>query len=131
MSDPELILVANVHGLAGPTAELSSLLSELADGARGEPGCISFRVLSDDDPGEFVLLSSWTSEGALRTHYTTAHYRATASASGRCWRGRATLSSIKSPRRCARSIPTRRTQGCWDAGMKPLSQPRRRRRFAA
>jgi quinol monooxygenase YgiN len=75
MSDPEVILVADIHGLAGPAAELRSLLGELADGARGEPGCLSFRVLSDDDPGEFVLLASWTSELALRTHYTTAHYR--------------------------------------------------------
>ena len=75
MSDPELLLVADVHGLVGRAAELRSLLSELADGARGESGCRSFRVLSDDDPSEFVLLSSWTSEGALGAHYTTAHYR--------------------------------------------------------
>jgi quinol monooxygenase YgiN len=75
VSDPQLILVADVHGLVGPAAELRSLLSELADGARGEPDCIGFRVLSDDDPGEFVLLSSWTSEQALRTHYNTPHYR--------------------------------------------------------
>jgi quinol monooxygenase YgiN len=75
MSDPELILVAEVHGRAALMAELRAVLSELADGAHGEAGCIGFRVLSGDDPGEFVLLESWTSEGALRTHYTTAHYR--------------------------------------------------------
>ena len=51
------------------------MLGDLADGANGEPGCIGFRVLSGDDPGEFVLLASWTSEGTLRTHYTTDHYR--------------------------------------------------------
>jgi quinol monooxygenase YgiN len=75
MSDPELILVADMHGLVGSAAELHSLLSELADGARGEPGCISFRVLAAADPGDFVLLASWTSERALGTHYATAHYR--------------------------------------------------------
>jgi quinol monooxygenase YgiN len=75
MSDPELILVAEVHGRAALIAELRAVLSALADGANGEPGCVDFRVLSGDDPGEFVLLASWTSEGALRTHYTTAHYR--------------------------------------------------------
>ena len=74
MSDPDLILVAEVHGRAGLKAELRAVLSALADGANGEPGCIGFRVLAADDPGEFVLLASWTSEGALRTHYTTAHY---------------------------------------------------------
>ncbi len=75
MSDPGLILVAEVHGRAALTAELRAALSELADGADGEPGCVGFRVLFDDDPSEFVLLASWTNEGALRTHYTTAHYR--------------------------------------------------------
>jgi quinol monooxygenase YgiN len=75
MSDPELILVAEMHGRAALMAELHAALSDLADGANGESGCISFRVLSGDEPGEFVLLASWTSEGALRTHYTTDHYR--------------------------------------------------------
>jgi quinol monooxygenase YgiN len=75
MSDPELILVAEVHGRAALMADLRAALGALADGANGESGCIGFRVLSADDPGEFVLLSSWVSEGALRTHYTTAHYR--------------------------------------------------------
>ncbi len=75
MNDPELILVAEVHGRAALIAELRAVLSALADGANGEPGCIGFRVLSGDEAGEFVLLASWTSEGALRTHYTTAHYR--------------------------------------------------------
>ena len=75
MSDPELILVADVHGLVGRRAELRALLSELAAGAHGEPGCVSFRVLGADDPGELVLLASWASENALRAHYETAHYR--------------------------------------------------------
>lgn len=75
MSDPGLVLVADVHGRAALATELRAALSELTDGARGEPGCLSFRVLFGDDPAEFVLLASWTDEGALRTHYTTAHYR--------------------------------------------------------
>jgi quinol monooxygenase YgiN len=75
MSDPQLILVADVHGLGGSEDELRALLDELAVGARGEPGCASFRVLSDDDPGEFVMLASWLSENALRAHYDSPHYR--------------------------------------------------------
>jgi quinol monooxygenase YgiN len=75
VSDPERILVAEVHGRAALIAELHLVLSALADGANGEPGCISFRVLSGDDPGEFVLLATWTNEEALRKHYATAHYR--------------------------------------------------------
>jgi quinol monooxygenase YgiN len=75
MADPDRLLVAELHGLAGLQAQLRELLDALADGARGEPGCISFRVLSAADPGEFVLLSAWIDEAALRAHYATPHYR--------------------------------------------------------
>jgi quinol monooxygenase YgiN len=75
MSDPGVIMVADIHGLVGPRGELRALLAELTDGARAEPDCVDFRILEADDPGDFVLLASWTSEGALRAHYDTAHYR--------------------------------------------------------
>lgn len=75
MSDPERLLVAELHGLAGRQADLRALLDELADGAHDEPGCVSFRVLAAEEPGEFVLLSGWTDERALQAHYSTPHYR--------------------------------------------------------
>jgi quinol monooxygenase YgiN len=75
VSDPEVILVAELHGLAGRQAELRGLLDELAVDARAEPGCVSFRVLAAEGPGELVLLASWTGEPALRAHYDTPHYR--------------------------------------------------------
>jgi quinol monooxygenase YgiN len=75
MSDPALILLSDMHGLAGREAELRALLDELADGTRTEPECLSFRVLADGDPGEFVLLVAWSSEAAMRAHYDTDHYR--------------------------------------------------------
>jgi hypothetical protein len=46
MSDPQRLLVAELHGLAGRQQELRALLDELAEGAHGEPGCVSFRVLA-------------------------------------------------------------------------------------
>lgn len=75
MSDPERLLVAELHGLAGRERELRALLDELAAGARGEPGCVSFLVLAGEEPGEFVLLSGWKDDDALSEHYSTAHYR--------------------------------------------------------
>ena len=75
MSDPRLILMAEVHGRTGVIDELRALLAELAEGAHGEAGCVDFRVLLADDPGELVLYSSWESESALRRHYATPHYR--------------------------------------------------------
>ncbi len=74
MSDPDRLLVAELHGLAGSVQELRELLDELATGARGESGCVSFRVLGAGEPGEFVLLSAWADEDALRAHYDTPHY---------------------------------------------------------
>jgi quinol monooxygenase YgiN len=74
MSDPKLILVAEVHGLAGRAGELRELLDALADGSRAEPDCASFRVLAAQDIGEFVLISVWTRD-ALGSHYATPHYR--------------------------------------------------------
>ncbi len=75
MSDPGLILVADVHALTGEMAELGSVLAELAQGARTEPECLSFRVLTAEDPGDFLMLASWRSEEGLRSHYATPHYR--------------------------------------------------------
>src|SRR3712207_7400613 len=71
MSDPGLLLVAELRGLVGRQSELHELLDALAEGARQEPGCSSFRVLAGDEPGEWVLLAAWRDEAALRAHYGT------------------------------------------------------------
>jgi quinol monooxygenase YgiN len=68
------LLLAEIHGLAGRQAELARLLEELAAASRQEPACEWFRVLRPNDPGEFVLLSMWKGDNALRDHYRTSHY---------------------------------------------------------
>jgi quinol monooxygenase YgiN len=73
--DPDRLLVAELHGLAGRQADLRALLDDLAAGAREESGCVSFLVLAAEEPGEFVLLSGWSDEQALSAHYSTPHYR--------------------------------------------------------
>ncbi len=75
MSDPRLVVVADLHGLAAAVPELRALLDELARGSRAEPGCESFRVLRSEEAADFVLLSAWADEGAMRAHYDTLHYR--------------------------------------------------------
>ena len=70
-----VLLVAEVHGRAALESELRELLRELADASRAESECVGFRVLVAGDPGEFVLLCTWSSETALRAHYDTSHYR--------------------------------------------------------
>jgi quinol monooxygenase YgiN len=75
MSDPELLMVAELHGLAGRVGELRALLDELRAGSRTEAGCATFRVLAADEPGELLVLSGWADEAALQAHYATVHYR--------------------------------------------------------
>jgi quinol monooxygenase YgiN len=75
MTDPELIVVAELHGLTGLEPQLRELLDELATASRNESHCTGFRVLTDNEPGEFVLVTTWASEAALREHYATTHYR--------------------------------------------------------
>jgi quinol monooxygenase YgiN len=69
------LLIAEIHGLAGREDELNRRLYELAEAARGEEGCVMFRPLRAQEPGEFVVLSSWRDEDALRAHYASVAYR--------------------------------------------------------
>lgn len=75
MSAAGVVVVAEIHGLAGSLPELRGLLGELAGESRKEAGCESFRLLAGEDPGEFVLLSGWTDEKAFAAHYETPHYQ--------------------------------------------------------
>lgn len=74
MSDPRVLLVAEVHGRAGLADELQTALDELVRGALGELECVGYRVLTDDAPSEYVLFGAWSSEAGLRAHYETRHY---------------------------------------------------------
>lgn len=74
VSDPRVLLEAELHGLAAREAELHRLLDELASPTRAEVGCHRFRVLLAEEPGEIVLLAAWSDEYALRQHYRSRHY---------------------------------------------------------
>jgi quinol monooxygenase YgiN len=75
VADPQLLLLADVHGLAGRRGELATLLEELAAGSREENACVAFRVLAAEDPADFTMLASWADEQGMREHYDTPHYR--------------------------------------------------------
>lgn len=76
MSDAGVLLIAEIHGRSGLASELRSVLEQLVEASRGEEQeCTGFRLLAGDEPGEFVLLGSWSSEDGMRGHYATAHYR--------------------------------------------------------
>jgi quinol monooxygenase YgiN len=75
VSEPGLIVIAEVHGLAGRADELQTLLQELATASESEVGCLSFRLLGPPQAGEFVLLETFDNETSLSAHYETDHYR--------------------------------------------------------
>ena len=73
--DPKLIVIAEIHGLAGRADELRTLLEGLASTSVQEPGCGAFRVLDPGEVGEFVVVSEYASQDALSAHYSTDHYQ--------------------------------------------------------
>jgi quinol monooxygenase YgiN len=75
MADSQVIMLADLHGLAGRLTELNALLADLAAGSRTEGGCASFRFFPSEDPAGIFLVSIWADQAALRRHYDTAHYR--------------------------------------------------------
>jgi len=74
VSDPGVLLLAELHGRAGLADELHAVLAELAQGSLAEPECVEYRVLADEAPGEYLLFGAWSSEAGLRAHYKTPHY---------------------------------------------------------
>jgi quinol monooxygenase YgiN len=75
VTGPGVVALADVHGLAASRPQLHALLDELAAQSLHEPGCEAYRVLGGEDPADFVLVSTWTDEAALRSHYNTPHYQ--------------------------------------------------------
>jgi quinol monooxygenase YgiN len=75
VSSPDVLIVAEVHARAGLIDELQKTLDQLAEGARSEPECLDYRVLVAEEPAEYLLLGTWSSEAALRAHYDAPHYR--------------------------------------------------------
>jgi quinol monooxygenase YgiN len=69
-----VVLVAEVHGQVARMPELRQLVTDLAASARHDPGCRSYHAAFLAEPGECLLVSSWSSEAALRDHYATEAY---------------------------------------------------------
>jgi quinol monooxygenase YgiN len=72
-----VVVDARIHGLAGSREQLALALAALAVGARREDGCLDFVAAgSVEDADEFVVISRWRDEAALRAHYAGAPYGA-------------------------------------------------------
>jgi quinol monooxygenase YgiN len=67
-----IVAVADVYGIAGRREELLGVLADAERAAAGRPGCLRYAFAATiADPDHFVLLSEWSDEAALASHYAS------------------------------------------------------------
>ncbi len=70
------VIVAYWRPRAGQTGTIESILHELGEKIRAEPGNVMFVVnRSKDDPNEFLLYEQYRDEQAFIDHQQTAHFK--------------------------------------------------------
>ena len=71
------VIVARWQPREGATEKIDTILRELAQAIRKEPGNVQFMVhRSCNDPVEFLLYEVYASEEAFREHQQTEHFKA-------------------------------------------------------
>ncbi|WP_035985681.1 putative quinol monooxygenase [Leptolyngbya sp. KIOST-1] len=66
--------IAKIIARPGQTDALKSLLIEIVELARENPGCLSFELLqSQSNPGEFVTLGHWQNDAAFQSHFRSGY----------------------------------------------------------
>jgi quinol monooxygenase YgiN len=76
MAEDTLRVIARVKAHPGKVNELLSVLSSLVEPTRKEPGCLSYKLLqNNEDPTDFTLIEEWQSNTALESHFATKHFK--------------------------------------------------------
>jgi len=76
MAGDTLRVIARVKARPGKVDELLSILSSLVEPTRKEPGCISYKLLQNNqDRTGFALIEEWKSRAALESHFATKHFK--------------------------------------------------------
>ena len=71
-----LKVVVTITAKSDKIFETQSLLESLVQPSLDKPGCVSFKLQkSIDKSNEFVFLSEWESEDALKAHFETDHIK--------------------------------------------------------
>jgi quinol monooxygenase YgiN len=76
MAEDTLRVIARVKARPGKVNELLSVLNSLVEPTRKEPGCLSYKLLqNNEDPTDFTLIEEWQSNTALESHFATKHFK--------------------------------------------------------
>jgi quinol monooxygenase YgiN len=76
MAGDTLRVVARVKARPDKVNELRSVLSSLVEPTCKESGCLSYKLLqNNEDPTDFTLLEEWQSNAALESHFATKHFK--------------------------------------------------------
>ena len=76
MSENRMRVLARVSAKASSVEEVRTILIELVDATRKEPGCLSYEFLQNrSDPKDFVSVEEWESAAAEQAHLSTAHLK--------------------------------------------------------
>ncbi len=76
MAEDTLRVIARVKARPGKVDELLSVLSSLVEPTRKEAGCISYKLLQNNqDPADFAFVEEWQSSAALESHFVTKHFK--------------------------------------------------------
>ena len=76
MAEDTLRVIAKVKARPGKVNELLSVLNSLVEPTRKEPGCISYKLLqNNEDPTDFALIEEWQSSKVLQSHFATKHFK--------------------------------------------------------
>jgi quinol monooxygenase YgiN len=75
MADDTVRLVATMKAREGRSDELRTVLEELVDASRAEPGCLQYVLLENvDAPGEYIFIEEWRDDAALAAHAGSEHF---------------------------------------------------------
>jgi len=76
MAEDTLRVIAKIKARPGKANDLLSLLSTLVEPTRKEPGCISYKLLqNNEDPTDVALIEEWQNSTALQSHFATKHFK--------------------------------------------------------
>ena len=69
----KVYLVASLTPKQGMSSEMETVLRNMCEPSRSEPGCVFYSLLKNSDGFHFI--ECWRSENDLDLHRETAHYK--------------------------------------------------------